>query len=103
MVKRIRAVTLLQSRHAELVSASITPRAPSEPAGHGLAARPRNLAGPAIRPELRACGETDPENKFRVTRRNYSGRLSCFFHGFSSRLLRSFLSPNAIRRRVECG
>src|SRR4029079_1315139 len=32
-----------------------------------------------------------------------SGMLSCFFHGFSSCLLRSLRSPIATRRRVECG
>src|SRR5579884_3209215 len=32
-----------------------------------------------------------------------SGILSCFFHGFSSCLFLSFLSPIATRRRVECG
>src|SRR5574338_1544910 len=33
----------------------------------------------------------------------HSGMLSCFFHGFSSCLLRSFRSPIATRRRVEWG
>src|SRR5437764_14877725 len=33
----------------------------------------------------------------------HSGMLSCFFHGFSSCLLRSLRSPIATRRRVECG
>ncbi len=34
---------------------------------------------------------------------DHNGKLSCFFHGFSSLFPRSFLSPSAIRRRVECG
>lgn len=34
---------------------------------------------------------------------NHNGILSCFFQGFSSCFVRSFLSPSAIRRRVECG
>jgi hypothetical protein len=33
----------------------------------------------------------------------YNGILSCFFQGFSNALFRSFLNPNATRRRVECG
>ena len=33
----------------------------------------------------------------------HSGILSCFFHGFSSCLSRSFRNPSATRRRVECG
>ena len=33
----------------------------------------------------------------------HNGILSCFFHGFSSCLVRSLRSPSAIRLRVECG
>src|SRR5208282_5561862 len=34
---------------------------------------------------------------------NHSGMLSCFFHGFSSRLVRSMASARHNRLRVECG
>jgi len=35
--------------------------------------------------------------------KRYSGILSCFFHGFSTRLLRSMLSARQTRRRVVRG
>ncbi len=39
----------------------------------------------------------------RLSRGNYNGMLSCFFHGRSTSLARSMASARAIRRRVECG
>src|SRR5690606_15692638 len=55
-------------------------------------------------PTAEPSGQKGPDNLREERRRvRHSGRLSCFFHGFSSRLLRSFRNPRAILFRVECG
>ena len=48
-------------------------------------------------------GDGDRRDAEPVHSRAYRGMLSCFFHGFSSVLLRSIAKPRAMRRRVVDG
>ncbi len=61
------------------------------PAGHGLTPQDISLT------------QTWIASAGALSRRNYSGMLSCFFQGRSTSLARSMASARAIRRRVECG
>ena len=57
-----------------------------------------NLVDQAITEVLRHSRLSLPSSD-----KHYSGMLSCFFHGFSTRLLRSMLSARHTRRRVVRG
>ena len=84
-----------------LVAGEAGPGCPGMTKGAGAPAQ----AGSLLEREQAVRGQprSPALNKSPLTRPGYSGMLSCFFQGFSMRLLRSICSALATRLRVACG